>query len=53
MFKVLKKVGINFVHFAWAKADKMKPRVNIIFKNSHSLPVVQFEEIFNEILKTI
>ncbi len=28
--KGLTKVGINFLHFAWTKVSKMKPRVNII-----------------------
>jgi len=34
LLKVLTKVGTNFVHSAWTKVKKMKPRVNIMLKKA-------------------
>jgi hypothetical protein len=52
LLKVLTKVGLNFVHFAWMKVRKMKPRVKLCSK-SPFLPRIKIEEIFNEILKFV
>jgi hypothetical protein len=34
--EALPKFGINFIHFAWAKVNEMKPRVNIMLKKALS-----------------
>jgi hypothetical protein len=32
--EALPKFGTNFIHFAWAKVNEMKPRVNIMLKKA-------------------
>jgi hypothetical protein len=50
--KVSTKVGLNFVHFAWTKARKMKLRVNVILRPLF-VPMIQIEEIFYKILQAV
>jgi hypothetical protein len=34
LLKVLTKVGIHFIHFAWTKVSKMKQRVDVLLENA-------------------
>jgi hypothetical protein len=52
LFKVLTKVGINFVHFVWEEWAKWSQGVLILCsKRPFFLPMIQIEKIFYEILK--
>jgi len=52
LLKVSAKVGLNFVHFAWTKVSKIKPRVNVMLRPLF-VPMIQIEEIFYKILQAI
>jgi len=51
--KVLMKIVIKLIHFAWMKLNEVKQRVNNMFKRTFILPTIQTEDIFNEILLTV
>ncbi len=53
LFKVLMKVGINFVHFVGTKVSEMKPRVHICIKSPFFLKIIWTDQRLNEYLQTI